>query len=71
MASCLYLFDKHPIHQHPPVNVKNKQAIKKSVEHVVVNWSFHLVLFLVQGNYNFITAIRSNKTNKQIMLRKI
>lgn len=53
---CLNLLDKHTVHQHPPVDMKNKQRKEKEIEKVVIDWSIKFVFILVQGLDNFITA---------------
>lgn len=44
--------------------MKNKQAIEKRIEHVVVDWSSYLVLALVHGLKYFITAMWETKQQK-------
>lgn len=52
----LDLLDKHPVHQHPPVDMKDKQRKKKGIEKVVIDWSLEFVFILVQRLDNFIAA---------------
>ena len=64
-SSCLDLFNKHPKYQHPPINMHNKQAVKKTIEHIIIYWTIHLVLFLIQGEQNFIAGKKRSKTIEQ------
>lgn len=38
--------------------MKDKQAVQKSIEHIIINWSIQWVFFLVQGEDNFIAALK-------------
>lgn len=64
LASCLDLIDKHSKYQHPPINVKNKQAVEKTIEYVIINRSLYWVLFFVQGKKDFIAGTKRRKESK-------
>lgn len=59
--SCFDLFNKHPKYQHPPINMHNKQAVQKTVEQIIIYWTIHSVLFLIQRQQNFITDTKGKK----------
>lgn len=41
--------------------MENKQAIQKRIEHIIIDWAIHWMLFFVQGLDNFITAIERER----------